>query len=134
MQKIVKYVIAIGIVIFFFGAGFISGCAYSNRASRKMEQENTELREKISNYSNELELSKRQRESLARRISDFESEIVGLETELSGIIEYSSNIESRYRALHRERSNIGQGIQEVRDGLAELDSEIRSFIEGAENP
>lgn len=127
MQKITKYIIVGVIAILIFGSGFISGCTYSNGSRGKLESENSELRYKISDYSGKLELSERQRSGIIRGIKSAESEAIEIHRD-------SKEIEAGFRELHGERSDIGQGIQGVRDGLSGMDSEMRSYIEGAEDP
>lgn len=127
MQKFIKYIIIGIIAILIFCTGFISGCVYSNKSGGKLEQENTILRESISNYADKLELSERKRSAIIRGIKSVESEVVEIHRDYEGV-------ETGFRELYEERSDIGQGIQEVRDGLNEMDSEMRSYIEGTENP
>jgi hypothetical protein len=134
VKKIIKYIIIGFIAILIFGAGFISGCAYSGRTIDSLERGSRELQNSIEQYSTTAETLRSERIELNRRSSDIESEVVELGTEVSEIVDIGSGLESGLRDVYGELSNSRQGIHGVEEGLSGLHSEIQSYIEGAENP
>ena len=133
MQKITKYLIAIGICIAIFCSGFIAGCTNSDRKTGVVELENQRLRESVINYSITVEDLSNERDRVDRRVKSLESEIDNLGEIISGISPQSQSVTDGLGSLYGEISDSRQGVQEVGEGLAELDSEIREIIERAKD-
>lgn len=134
MQKRTKYIIYTIIIVMLFGTGVIAGCNGSGGATGRMESENKELQGRIISYSATIESLKSDRGRIDQRNRDLEQQVNELGEVISELTEISGGIGNGLQSVSGEISRSRRGIQEVGEGLGELDKEIRQAIERAENP